>query len=172
MPSAISPTQQSIDTTLKPPEMLQFKKRNAHMDRQIAELKAQIEQIIAKNVSLTTTDSIPRSVPGIDLSASTMLIVEKLEVRQVTGEQAPGFTGLALAAHDRGGAMHGKRAIGGGCRLLRQVMFETALLTRRHDQDAKRFANRLDAVVQPHRVVFTDVARKLISIANTFCKSV
>lgn len=92
------------------------------LDRQIAELEAQIEQIIAKDESLGKTADILRSVPGIGPVASTMLTAEMPELGQITGEQAAALAGLAPIAHDSG-AMRGKRAIGGGRRLLRHVLF-------------------------------------------------
>ncbi|SLN36770.1 hypothetical protein TRL7639_01794 [Falsiruegeria litorea R37] len=48
------------------------------LDRQIAELVAQIEQIIAADESLAETSEILRSVPGIGPVASTMLVAVPL----------------------------------------------------------------------------------------------
>ncbi len=70
-----------------------------------------------------------------------MLIAEMPEIGQLSGEQAAALAGLAPIAHDSG-SMRGKRAIGGGRRQLRHVMFQAAL-----------------------------VARKLVTIANALCKN-
>ena len=83
------------------------------LDRHIAKLESQIEQIITQDASLANTASILRSVPGIGPVASTMLIAEMPELGQITGAQDAALTGLAPIAHDSG-AMRGKRAIGGG----------------------------------------------------------
>lgn len=138
--------------------------------RQIAELEAQIEQIIAKDESLGKTADILRSVPGIGPVASTMLIAEMPELGQITGEQAAALAGLAPIAHDSG-AMRGKRAIGGGRRLLRHVLFQAALVASHHNPVLKPFADRLRAAGKPHKVVITAVARKLVTIVNALCKS-
>lgn len=140
------------------------------MDRQIAKLEVQIEQIIDTDETLATTASILRSVPGIGPVASTMLIAEMPELGQITGEQAAALTGLAPIAHDSG-AMRGKRAIGGGRRLLRHVMFQAALVASHHNPVLKTFADRLRASGKPHKVVITAVARKLTTIANALVKS-
>ena len=140
------------------------------LDRQIAGLEARIEQIIATEESLATTSEILRSVPGIGPVASTMLIAEMPELGQITGEQAAALTGLAPIAHDSG-AMRGKRAIGGGRRALRHVMFQAALVASHHNPVLKTFADRLRSAGKPHKVVITAVARKLVTIVNALCKS-
>ena len=140
------------------------------MDRQIARLEAQIEQVIATDEGLATTANILRSVPGIGPVASTMLIAEMPELGQINGEQAAALTGLAPIAHDSG-VMRGKRAIGGGRRLLRHVMFQAALVASHHNPVLKDFADRLRTAGKPHKVVITAVARKLVTIVNALVKS-
>ncbi|SEO40986.1 Transposase IS116/IS110/IS902 family protein [Paracoccus alcaliphilus] len=98
------------------------------LNHQIAGLEKQIEQTIAADVSLTETAIILRFIPGIGPVASTMLIAEMPEPGQISGEQAAALTGLAPIAHDSG-TLRGKRAIGGGRRLLRHVMFQAALVS-------------------------------------------
>jgi transposase len=140
------------------------------LDRQIAELETQIDKTIASDEDLSATASILRSVPGIGPVASTMLIAEMPELGQLSSEQAAALAGLAPIAHDSG-AMRGKRAIGGGRRLLRHVMFQTALVASHHNPDLKTFAARLRAAGKPHKVVTTAVARKLVTIVNALVKS-
>ena len=140
------------------------------LDRQIAQLEAKIEQTIASDDDLRRTTSILRSVPGIGPVASTMLIAEMPELGLLTGEQAAALTGLAPIAHDSG-AMRGKRAIAGGRRMLRHVMFQAALVASHHNPALKIFADRLRAAGKPHKVVIVAVARKLIIIANALCRS-
>lgn len=139
-------------------------------DRQITELEAQIEHVIAKDESIARTADILRSVPGIGPVASTMLIAEMPELGQISGEQAAALTGLAPIAHDSG-ATRGKRAIGGGRRMLRHVMFQAALVASHHNPVLKTFADRLRAGGKPHKVVIVAVARKLVTIVNALCKS-
>ena len=73
-------------------------------------------------------------------------------------------------AHDSG-ALHGKRATGGGRHLLRHVMFQAALVAHHHNLVLKPIADRLRAASQPHKVVITAVARKRVTIVNALCKS-
>ena len=142
----------------------------ALLDRQVAQLEARIEKMISSDDELASTAEILRSVPGIGPVASTMLIAEMPELGRITGEQAAALTGLAPIAHDSG-ALRGKRAIGGGRRLLRHVMFQAALVASHHNPVLKRFADRLRAAGKPHKVVIIAVARKLVTIVNALCKT-
>ena len=139
-------------------------------DRQIAGLQAQIGDFIAADASLAKTANILRSVPRIGPVASTMLTAEMPELVQISGEQAAALRGLAPIAHDSG-AMRGKRAIEGGRLLLRNVMFQAALVASHHNPVLKIFADRLQAAGKPHKVVIIAVARKLVTIVNALCKS-
>ena len=140
------------------------------IDCQIAELESQIETLIAADVELSQIADILRSVPGIGPVASTMLIAEMPELGQITGEQAAALTGLAPIAHDSG-TLRGKRAIAGGRRALRYVMFQAALVASHHNPVLKIFADRLRETGKPHKVIITAVARKLVTIVNALCKS-
>mgnify|MGYP001796168649 CR=1 FL=1 len=140
------------------------------LDHQIAKLEAEIEQVVATDEDLAATASILRSVPGIGPVASTMLIAEMPELGHISGEKSAALTGLAPIAHDSG-AMRGKRAIGGGRRLLRHVLFQAALVASHHNKVLKTFADRLRAAGKPHKVIITAVARKLVTIVNALVKS-
>jgi len=137
---------------------------------QIADLEAQIEAAIAADSDMAGTARILRSICGVGPVTSWMLIAELPEIGQITGEQAAALTGLAPIAHDSG-AMRGKRAIGGGRRALRHVLFQAALVASHHNPVLKVFADRLRERGKPHKVVIIAVARKLVTIANALCKS-
>jgi len=142
----------------------------ALLNQQVRALEAQIEEAINANADLKETLEILQSIPGIGPVTSTMLITEMPEIGQITGEQAAALTGLAPIAHDSG-AMRGKRAIGGGRRTLRHVLFQAALVATYHNPVLKLFADRLRERGKPHKVIIVAVARKLVTIANALCKS-
>lgn len=64
---------------------------------------------------------------GFSIVASTALIAEMPELGAITGEEDVALAGLAPVAHDSG-TLRGKRAIAGGRRALRHVMFQATLL--------------------------------------------
>lgn len=138
-------------------------------DHQIAELEMRVEQTMILADDLATTSGILRSVPGIGPVASTMLIAETPELGQLSAEKAAALVGLVAIAHDSG-AMRGKRAVKGERRLLRQVMFQAALVASHHNPILKTVADRLRAAGKPHKVVITAVANKRVTVANARCK--
>lgn len=139
------------------------------LDRQIAELEVRIGQAMTSDHERATAAGILRSVPATGPVTSTMLIAGMPEPGQLSGGQAAALVGLAPIAHDSG-VMRGKRAIGGGRRQLRHVMFQD-LVASHHNPVLKIFADRLRAAGKPHKAVITAVARKLVTIANALCKS-
>ena len=140
------------------------------LDRRIKDLEQRIKTCLDSDGALAETAAVLRSVPGIGPVACAMLIAEMPELGQISGEQAAALAGLAPVARDSG-QMRGKRAIGGGRRALRCVLYQAALVASIHNADLKVFADRLRKEGKPHKVVVTAVARKLVVIANALCKS-
>lgn len=103
----------------------------------IKELEDRITRAIASDEHLSETAIVLRSIPGIGPVASTMLIAEMPEIGTITGEEAAALTGLAPVAHDSG-TLRGERAIAGGRRALRQVMFQAALVAAHHNPEILR----------------------------------
>jgi len=135
----------------------------------IAELESRISELLGRDRRLADTARILRSVPGIGPVASSTLIAELPEIGTLTGEEAAALTGLAPVAQDSG-TLRGKRAIAGGRRALRHVLFQAALVASHHNPTLKAFADRLRRVGKPHKVIVTAVTRKLVIIANALCK--
>ncbi len=69
------------------------------------------------------------------------------------------------------GRLRGRRAIGGGRRALRHILFQAALVACHHNPALKTFADRLRKAGKPHKVVIIAVARKLVTIVNALCKT-
>ncbi|MEL6361571.1 MAG: transposase [Pseudomonadota bacterium] len=139
------------------------------IDSLIKALEDRITEVIARDDHLSEISTVLRSIPGIGPVASTMLIAEMPEIGTVTGEEAAALTGLAPVAHDSE-TLRGKRAIAGGRRALRHVMFQAALVAAHQNPSLKSFADRLRKAGKPRKVIITAVARKLVTIANALCK--
>ena len=140
------------------------------LDRQIRTLEQRIETLLASEGALAETVAILRSIPGIGPVACSVLIAEMPELGQTAGDQASALAGLAPIVRVSG-QMRGKRMIGGGRRALRCVLYQAALVASNRNVELKIFADRLRDKGKPHKVVVTTVARKLLTIANTLCKS-
>ena len=140
------------------------------IDGIIEELEDRITRAIASDDHLSEMAVVLRTIPGIGPVASSILIAEMPEIGTITGEQAAALTDLAPVVHDSG-TLRGKRAIAGGRRALRHVMFQAALVAAHHNPNLSSFADRLRRAGKPHKVIVTAVARKLATIANALCKS-
>ena len=80
------------------------------------------------------------------------------------------MTGLAPVPHDSG-PMRGRRAIAGGRRGLRHVLFQAALAAACHNPVLKPVAQRLKMRGKPRKLVIVAIARRLVTIANAFLKT-
>ncbi len=87
-----------------------------------------VVRTIAADPNMADSARILRSICGVGPVTSWILIAEMPELGQISGEQAAALTGLAPIAHDSG-AMRAKRAIGGGRRALRHVLFQATLVS-------------------------------------------
>ncbi len=96
--------------------------------------------------------------------------VAMFEIGTITGEDAAALTGVAPVAHDSG-IRRRERAITGGLRAPRHVMFQAALVAADHNPSLSSFADRLRKVGKPQKVIITAVARKLVAIANALCRN-
>ncbi len=150
---------EDVDTELK-----------QRIDSLIKELEDRITLTIANDERLSETAGVLCSIPGIGPVASSMLVAEMPKIGTITGEQAAALTDLAPAAHDSG-TLRGKRVIAGGCRALRHVMFQAALVAAHHNPSLKSFADRLRKAGKPHKAIITAVARKFVTIATALCKN-
>ncbi len=112
---------EGVDTELK-----------QRIDSLIKDLEDRITQAIASDDHLSEMAIVLRSIPGIGPVASTMLIGEMPEIGTITGEEDAALTGLAPVVHDSG-TLRGKRAIVGGRRAPRHVMFQAALVAAHHN---------------------------------------
>jgi transposase len=142
----------------------------AMLDTQVVDLERRIESVIAQEETSAEKARLLRSIPGIGPVSAAMLIAEMPELGRMTSGEAAAMTGLAPVPHDSG-AMRGRRAIAGGRRSLRHVLFQAALAAACHNPALKPVAQRLKMRGKPHKLVIVAVARRLVAIANAILKT-
>ena len=142
----------------------------AMLDTQISELERRIESVIAQEETSASKARLLRSIPGIGPVSAAMLIAEMPELGRMTSGEAAAMTGLAPVPHDSG-TMRGRRAIAGGRRALRHVLFQAALAAACHNPVLKPVAQRLKTRCKPHKLVIVAIARRLVTIANAILKT-
>ena len=142
----------------------------AMLETQIGDLERRIETVIAQEKTSAAEAKLLRSIPGIGPVSAAMLIAELPELGRMSSGEAAAMTGLAPVPHDSG-AMRGRRAIAGGRRALRHVLFQAALAAACHNSALKPVAQRLKERGKPQKLVIVAIARRLITIANAVLKT-
>lgn len=122
------------------------------LDTQIGDIERRIERIIAEEETSAMKAKLLRSIPGIGPVSAAMLISEMPELGRMTAGEAAAMTGLAPIPHDSG-TMRGKRAIAGGRRALRHVLFQAALAAACHNPVLRPVAQSLKLRGKPHILV-------------------
>ena len=140
------------------------------LDTQVGDLERRIKSVIAQEETSAAKARLLRSIPGIGPVSAAMLIAEMPELGRMTSGEAAAMTGLAPVPHDSG-AMRGRRAIAGGRRSLRHVLFQAALAAACHNPVLKPVAQRLKMRGKPHKLVIVAIARRLVTIANAILKT-
>ena len=135
------------------------------LDQQIKSLNAALERCQQANQELAQKAQLLRSIPGIGPVVCATLLGEMPELGCALDKQIAALAGLAPINVDSG-LKKGRRAIRGGRKQVRDVLYQAALVASTHNPVLKTFADKLKKKGKPHKLVLTAVARKLLIIAN------
>jgi len=143
------------------------------LERQIALLQQEIEQLAAEIEALLNSDHEWReaalrlqTIPGIGLiTTAWLLTATHCFARCDTPQQAAAYAGLAPHARDSGSSLHGKRQTGGGHAQLRASLYLAAGSALQHNPCLKPFYQRLVQRGKIKQVARVAVARKLVHMA-------
>lgn len=142
----------------------------AMLDAQVGDLEQRIKGVIGQEATSGAKARLLLSIPGIGPVSAATLIAEMPELGRMTSGESAAMTGLTPIPHDRG-AMRGKRAIAGGRRALRHVLFQAALAAASHNPVLKPVAQALKIRGKPHKLVIVAIVRRLVTIANAILKT-
>ena len=135
------------------------------LEKEIERLDQDIAAAVEASPAWAAKDELLQSIPGIGPVVRRTLLAERPELGTLTREQVGALVGVAPMNRDSG-RQHGRRAIRGGRRTVRAVVYMAALSARVHNPALKAFADRLKAAGKAGQVIITAVARKLVVIAN------
>ena len=136
---------------------------------QVAGLDGQIRELIDSDEDMNEPDRIIRSVPGVGPVLSATLLAEMGELGSLAGSKISALAGVAPFNHDSG-RMKGKRAIHGGRRDVRSVLYMATVAAIRCNPIIRIFAERLKASGKPGKVVIVAAMRKLLTIINAMLR--
>ncbi|PTX38097.1 IS110 family transposase [Allosediminivita pacifica] len=148
----------------------QNKVRLAQLDRQIAELDAEIAALIEARRSTARNRDILCSLPGIGPVTAAALLTLLPEIGTLARKQVASLAGLAPVTR-QSGQWQGKAFIAGGRKPLRDALYMPALVAMRYNPDLKAKYDALRAAGKPAKVAIVTVMRKLIETANALVKA-
>ena len=148
----------------------------AELARRIATLKAdkhaverRIAGLIAGDPKLRAQARRLQSVPGVGPILAATLIARMPELGHLTRRQVACLAGVA-PFDDDSGKRQGYRAIKGGRKAVRNVLYMAALVATRHNPVIAAHAQTLKALGKKPKVIITACMRKLIVILNAMAR--
>lgn len=141
-----------------------------HLTKQITRLEKQILALVQSHDDFHGKGEIIASVPGVGAVTVASLLAELPELGTLNRQQISALVGLAPFNRDSG-KLKGKRAIRGGRKTVRNVLYMAALTAIRCNPVIRQFAERLKGNGKPFKVVITACMRKLLVILNTLVKT-
>ena len=139
--------------------------------RQIDALAADIANLIATDPLWQQLDRAFRSIKGVADRTVARLMAEMPEIGTLSNKAISKLAGLAPLAQDSG-RYQGKRAVRGGRRAVREILFIVASVVGRYEQDFIAFRQRLLAAGKPPKVVRIALAHKLLVRLNAKAREV
>jgi len=136
----------------------------------LADLEADLDDLIRSSPLWRETDNLLQSVPGIgDVTAYT-LIADLPELGRLDRRKIAALVGLAPINRDSGTTLRGRRMIGGGRPMVRCVLYMATLTAVRFNPVIAHFYRRLIAAGRPKKVALIAAMRKLLTILNAILR--
>jgi transposase len=137
----------------------------AWLEQALAEWDEELDQLLHASPLWRERDQLLRSVPGVGPIVSLTLLAHLPELGQGSVKHVATLVGLAPLNRDSG-AWRGTRAIWGGRRQVRAVLYMAALVGVRHNPVLRAFSERLLARGTPKKVALTACMHKLLAILH------
>jgi transposase len=140
------------------------------LEAQVRKIETAIEALVEADDDWRNKAQLIESVPGLGSVTATTVVADVPELGKLNRQQISALVGLAPYNRDSG-TLKGKRAIAGGRKSVRCVLYMAAMAARRFNPVIKAFADRLAQHGKPHKVIITACMRKLLVILNSIVKS-
>ena len=148
----------------------QTKARLDLVEKQIAQLDAEIDTLIETCKTTARRRDILRSIPGLGHVASAAILTFLPEIGTLDRRQVGSLAGVV--PHTRqSGQWKGKAFISGGRKPLRDALYMPALVAMRFNPDLKAKYQTLRNAGKPAKVAIVAIMRKLVETANALVKA-
>jgi transposase len=142
----------------------------ARIDKQIAEIGAEIGRLIQTDDTMAHSMKILRSILGINEVCAATILIEMPEIGDMDRKQVASLTGVAPMTR-QSGQWRGKSFIQGGRKVVRNALYMPALVAMRFNPDLKAKYQAMINAGKPPKVALTALMRKLIELANALIKA-
>jgi transposase len=149
--------------------LAQLRARLRQVERQIEQIDAELQRLVAGDPGLARRFVILMSIPGIGPIAAVAMIVEMPELGTMNGKEAASLAGLAPITRESD-KWKGKAKIGGGRSGLRTMLYMPALVATRYKRQLGQTYQTLCSAGKPAKVAITAVMRKLLILANALIR--
>jgi len=139
------------------------------LEKQIAELDQDIDQLIKNSPLWREKDDLLQSVPGVGPVTSRTLLSFVPELGTLGNKQVAALIGLAPFNRDSG-QFAGRRSIWGGRAEVRSALYMAAVTAIRCNPALRSFYDRLKAAGKAPLVAMTATMRKLLVILNAMLR--
>lgn len=136
-----------------------------YLEKKLGKLDKSIDNMISSSAELSEKAEILSSVCGIGTQSVSVILSELPELGQLSSRKISKIVGVAPLAYDSG-KLKGKRSIHGGRKLVRNVLYMSALSASRHNPRIRSYYRRLIEKGKCHKVALVACVRKLLTILN------
>lgn len=140
------------------------------LKEEVNELEKTIEQLIRSSSHWEVEDDILRSVPGVGLVTSSMLLGNLPELGKLSGKEIAALVGVAPMNKDSG-KKKGVRKIKGGRGEIREVLYMATVCASRCNPVIRKKYLRLVAAGKNKKLCLTACMRSLLVILNVMVKN-
>ena len=148
----------------------QTKARLTLVERQLAELDAEIAKHITQDQAMARKREILCSIPGLGPIATALILTFLPEIGTLDRKQAGSLAGLVPHSRESG-QWKGKSFISGGRKPLRDALYMPALVAMRFNPDLKSKYNALRTAGKPAKLAIVALMHKLLETANALVKA-
>ena len=139
------------------------------LEREAADLLAEIEALIHKVPALEDKGHLLRTTPGVGPVLTATLLSELPELGRLDRRQIASLVGLAPFNCDSG-KKRGHRHVAGGRAEVRSVLYMATISALKCNPVIRRFKQRLCAQGKPTKVAITACMRKFLTILNAMLR--
>lgn len=138
--------------------------------KQLKVIDNAIAELIQANDDWRKRTELLQTTPGVGVVNGATLVAELPELGKLNRQAIGALVGVVPFNHDSG-QHKGKRSIHGGRASVRSALYMAAMSARNHNPTIKAFADRLEALGKPFKVVITACMHKLLTILNTMVRN-